>query len=434
MAEAPPPPPPPPMSLTVTGVAVIKVQSSLAGIAMLEEKPTSLFETGPDRRLVFASFTGAVSGTYSPPDGWLLIDFAQHPSGEVTATIAAPRQVRLVRLDRTATVRANFALTDAQVANDPFYDDGGRHDDTSMLPYYTGDAVRVAAVGEHLAVALRTGRNALVAYRFNYGSDGFVRAWRTLAEPGLTMFPRSVTSGSYDAFGQLDNHWRVFLDADAAGNIAVASVSNPIYVRLFPAHADYFRQPIDAVYGALVTRIAANGQRLGATVVDTAEVAEVHGVRMAGGDVAVFGRVYSDRRPDGGGWNAYVARVGFADGGLRYYRLLDVDRGDVVFDAAPLAQGRLLVAGATGYTQNPTGASISEDSAPLLAVLEADGTLKARVAVPAGARHNQLRSLAARDGNWLVGGMVNGPGTHSADGNPAALTADGVVRELTVGQ
>jgi hypothetical protein len=43
-----------------------------------------------------------------------------------------------------------------------------------------------------------------------------------------------------------------------------------------------------------------------------------------------------------------------------------------------------------------------------------------------------LRSLAARNGNWLVGGMVNGPGTHSGDGDQALIVADGFVHETTI--
>jgi hypothetical protein len=111
---------------------------------------------------------------------------------------------------------------------------------------------------------------------------------------------------------------------------------------------------------------------------------------------------------------------------------MDVDRGDVFFDIVPLAQGRFLAAGAAGYTQNPDGASISDSSTPLLAVLESDGALAQRVPFAAGPRQNQLRSLAPRGGNWLVGGMVNGPGTHSGDGDPALITADGFVREIAV--
>jgi hypothetical protein len=54
-----------------------------------------------------------------------------------------------------------------------------------------------------------------------------------------------------------------------------------------------------------------------------------------------------------------------------------------------------------------------------------------RLSLAAGPRHNQLRALApwGAGGSWLLGGMENGPGTHSADGNAALLTSDGYLRE-----
>jgi hypothetical protein len=110
-------------------------------------------------------------------------------------------------------------------------------------------------------------------------------------------------------------------------------------------------------------------------------------------------------------------------------RVIDIDRGDIVFDLLPLAEGRMLAAGTTGYTQNPGGASISETSQPLLAVLDANGGVQQRLPFTAGARQNQVRSLAAWNGGWLAGGLVNGPGTHSGDNDPALIFADGYVRE-----
>jgi hypothetical protein len=142
--------------------------------------------------------------------------------------------------------------------------------------------------------------------------------------------------------------------------------------------------------------------------------------------------VFSQQRDDGTGWDAYAAHVDRASGALLSYRVVDLDRGELLFDIAPFAPGRYLVAGTAGYTENPTGASVSEQSTPLLAVLESDGTLRQRIDFAAGARQNQLRSIVARGGNWLVGGLVNGPGTHSGDGNPALITADGFVREIAI--
>jgi hypothetical protein len=246
------------------------------------------------------------------------------------------------------------------------------------------------------------------------------------------MFAVGITSGSFDVFGALENHWHVHLDADAAGNVAVGVIGQPFIDPLFAVHADFFKEPTSATAGLLISRVAPDGQRLGSTVIDTVQASELYGVRLSGDDIALVGRVFSEVRGDGTGWNAYVAHVGRVSGTLLSYRAVDLDRGEVLFDIAPLAQGRFLVAGAAGYSQNPVGASVSEETSPLLAVLESDGTLKQRINVAAGARQNQLRSIAARGGNWLVGGMVNGPGTHSGDGNPALIVADGYVHEMTV--
>jgi len=421
------------INLAVTGMAMVKVRTSAQGVTLMAERLTSLSESGPERSIILLGNDGAVSGRYSAPSGWALIDFAQHPSGEISAVLATARTIRLVRFDRAAIVRSDFPLTDAQAPNDPFYDNGGVRDDGSMLPVLTRDAVRLAAIGENLAVALRTGRNAVVAYRFDYTeATSYTLIWRTLVEPGLTIAALGITSGSFDVFGALENHWHLHLDADAAGNVAVAVVSRELIDPLFPVHADYFKEPIGAATGLLVTQLAPDGQRLGSTVIDTVQTSELHGLRLNGDDIALVGRVFSERRDDGTGWNAYTAHVGRASGVLLSYRVIDIDRGEVLFDIVPLAQGRFLVAGAAGYSQNPTGGSISEQAAPLLAVLEPDGTLKQRIDLVAGARQNQVRSLAARNGNWLVGGMINGPGTHSGDDNPAAIAADGFVHETTI--
>ena len=141
------------INLDITGMAVIKVQNGAQGVTLMSEKLTSLLESGPERSITLLDNSGAVSGRYSAPSGWALIDFTQHPSGEISAVLATARTVRLVRLDRTAVVRNDFALTDEQAPNDPFYDNGGVRDDGSLLPVFTRDAVRLAAIGENLAVA-----------------------------------------------------------------------------------------------------------------------------------------------------------------------------------------------------------------------------------------------------------------------------------------
>lgn len=422
---------PPPMQTVdrgVTGRAVVKLRVAGGTLATLEERLLPIGTTGPERHLGIVQADGRTVRSYAAPEGWSLVDFAVHPSGDVSVVLSTAKTLRIVRLDGDAAVRSDQPFVDAAVADDPFHDLGGPRDDHSLQPLLMRDAARLAAIGEELAVVIRSGRHAVIAYRLARDGTGYVRRWRTLVEPGGTLMGRFLTSGSFDTFGQLENHARVHIDADAAGTLWVGVASMPSNV-VFEAHAEHFGEPIAATYGAIVTRIAGDGRRVGSSIVDTRQLAELHALRATGSGVALVGRVRSEVRPDGSGWNAFVSLVG-ATGEVREPRVVDVDRGDVLFDIAPLPSGRLLALGATGYIQNPAGASISEDAQPLLALLNADGSFSQRLESAAGARHNQLRAVASFDGRWLVAGMRNGPGTHSGDAQPALITADGFTREV----
>ena len=294
------------------------------------------------------------------------------------------------------------------------------------------DAARLAPLGESLAVVLRTGRNAIVAYRLDLDTSGrYQVSWRTLVEPGTSILGEGITSGSFDVFGQLENHLRIYVDVDTSGTLAVGVVNAPMRNFTFRGHAEFFGEPIAASMGALLTRVAsADGRRLGSTVIDTHDLAELHGVRATPRGFVLVGRVLSEVRSDGTGWNAFTALVG-SDGTPGPYSVVDVDRGDVLFDVAALPSGRYLALGTTGYVQNPTGASISEAAQPLLALLNADGSLAQNLGYIGGARHNQLTTIAPLNGHWLLGGMINGPGTHSGDAQRELIVADGFLRETS---
>jgi hypothetical protein len=250
-----------------------------------------------------------------------------------------------------------------------------------------------------------------------------------LVEPGASILGEGITSGTFDAFGQLQNHLRVFIDVGAAGILAIGIVEAPMLNFTFQAHVDYFNEPITASTGILLTRVRTeDGRRLGSTVIDTRQRAELHGLRASSRGVALVGRVLSEVRSDGTGWDAFVGSVA-QDGSLGPYNTIDVDRGDVLFDIAQLPSGRYVALGTTGYVQNPGGASISESAQPLLVLLGSDGSLVQSLSFPAGPRHNQLTTVVRIDGGWLLGGMINGPGTHSGDTDRALLVADGFLRE-----
>ena len=241
----------------------------------------------------------------------------------------------------------------------------------------------------------------------------------------------SITSGSFDVFGQLQNHLRIFVDVDAGtpATVAVGIVNTGFANFTFCAHSDYFGEPIAASTGALLTRVASSdGRRVGSTVIDTHNLAELHGVRATPGGFVLVDRVLSEVRSDGGGWDAFAAFIG-RDGTPGPYSVVDVDRGDVFFDIAALPDGRYLALGTTGYLQNPSGASISEAAQPLLALLNHDGSLAQNLGYVGGASHDQLATSASLNGRWLLGGMISGPGTYSGDADRKLIVADGFLRE-----
>src|SRR6185437_9546674 len=172
---------------------------------------------------------------------------------------------------------------------------------SSLQPALMHDAARLAPLGESLAVVLRTGRNAIVAYRLDPDASGaYQRAWRTLIEPGSSILLLGITSGSFDVFGQLQYHISIFVDADPTGTLAVGVVNAPMLNFTFRAHAEYFGEPIAASMGVLLTRVASSdGRRLGSTVIDTRDLAELHGVRATPQGFVLVGRVLSELRSDG---------------------------------------------------------------------------------------------------------------------------------------
>jgi hypothetical protein len=425
--EPPPPPPPQPVQYALSNAAIVKVGAHGDTWVALAESQKVETQTRPERRLLFAKASGTPV-VYTPPAGWSLLDFALHPSLEVSAILGTDHAVRLLRFDSRGTLLREQDFIDAMVPHDPYMDDPVHvRDPGSMLPYVTRDAARLAPLGYDAVLALRTGKDAVVAYRFGHGQAGFAQRWRTLVEPGVELGLSAIIGGGFDPFQSLANPAHVRLDVSPAGRIAVAVQSDR--TNLIDGHARHFNEALPAgmAYGLFVSELDAAGTRLGTRVVPMAVRPEVHGVRWIGGTIAVSGRQRTSTPADSAGWDAYVALL--EPGQAPRVQLIDVDRCDIVFDLLPLPEGRMLAAGSTGYTQNPGGASISETSQPLLAVLDANGAIQQRLPFPAGARQNQVRSLAAWNGGWLAGGLVNGPGTHSGDSDPARIFADGYVRE-----
>lgn len=422
--------------LALSERAVVKLRSTDPGAsrwAALAERLRGLEpHTAPDRELLIARAAPARPLRHAAPEGWSLIDFAAHPSGEFTLVLANHTELRLQRLDAQAAVLADQRFTDPAAAQDPLIGDPlGRLGD-GLLPYGTRDTVRLAPQGEDAVMALRTGRHAVVAYGLRREGAGWNTRWRTLVEPGVGIGNIWLTGGSFDTFGSLQAHWRVHMDVAADGRVAVGVMLAPTDLAF--GHSEHFGEPVPDTYfpGVLMTRLAADGRRLSTTIVDTVVRSELFGLRWFGDEVLLMGRQRTELRADGLGWDGWLAWVQGSDGRLLRQQAVDVDGGDAIFDAAALPGGRWLLAGVTGYQQNPSGRSISEATAPLLALLPAPGQPPQRLNAAAGARHNQVRGIAVSGGRWWVAGMHNGPGTHSADGDAALLISDGFVKQAVL--
>lgn len=414
----------------VAGSAMLKVRPNRQGWAGMAETLQRLTDyIAPDRRLLLSADGRNVTGQWLPPAGWSMIDFTVHPSGELTVVLTSDKAIRLVRLTGQGAMLGQTDFSDTAASSDPFIGDVFYiRDGSAMVPHATRDAVRIAAVGEQLAMALRTGRNAVVAYRLTHRASGYRTSWRTLVEPGVPIGSVFITEGTFDPFGGLENQWRLAMDVDAQGRMAIAVLINR--TSLVEGHAEHFGEFIspNVTGGAILTVVSETGVRSPATVIQATRRPEIHAVKWMGDKVAVGGRIFTQTRDDGTGWDGLVVVADPYLRTLRPMQALDVDRGDVVFDFAVTTGGQLLAVGATGYTQNPGGASISESSAPLAALLDGDGKFVRRLSLQTGPRHNQVRSVAPWNGRWIAAGMQNGPGTHSGDEDTALIRADGYLR------
>src|SRR3954471_11420614 len=100
------------VDLAVAGQTVTKVRTAGSEVVLLEQRLTSLFEDGPQRTLTILQSDGHSVQAYTPPSGWSVIDFALHPSGDISVILTTAREVRIVRLDAKAAIRSDQSFLD----------------------------------------------------------------------------------------------------------------------------------------------------------------------------------------------------------------------------------------------------------------------------------------------------------------------------------
>ncbi len=95
------------VDLAVTGQTVVKARTRGNEVVILEERLHSIFESGPQRTLAILQSDGRTARPFTPPEGWSVIDFTVHPSGDVSVILTTATQVRIVRLAPNGSVRSD---------------------------------------------------------------------------------------------------------------------------------------------------------------------------------------------------------------------------------------------------------------------------------------------------------------------------------------
>lgn len=399
------------------------------GALVVLERPVSFRELtlDPDRELAWISASGAIEARAQRSNDGAVLDAVVHPSGEVTALRVSSTAFVLERFTANGTSVATFPIVDPGIATDPPALREG--EPITPVEEHTHDAGGIAAHGEEVFIATRSARHSVVAYRVRWdgGASSFSVRTRTLVVPAHRITPTALTGGTYDTFGQLAAHYAVRVAVSTDSGIGFVGVSHARLdpLRMRRAHEVVFGEKLEGDpdgLDAYVTRVDVDGARLGTSVIGSDGDEQLYGLRALGNAAYATGRT-EHWNAEGTGFDAFLARVD--EGGAVGFWTFDVDRGDIAFDVARDSGGSLVLAGASSYWQNPHGASLSEESHAFARRIHPDGTTTA-IPLANGPRHNEARFVVPlANGTLWVGGMHDGPGTHSADADDSALRARG---------
>lgn len=404
-----------------------------------------LVETDVRRALTWVDAAGAPVAEVRAGETELFLDVATHPSGEATLFLRAGDTCALRRYGADGALLGTQVVADTDLPTDPLFT--GWDPDASWAPgacqpLSIRETARVAADGEAVYLVNRGGSHGVVLFRFAWEGGAFTR---TLRQP---VFPRhgaprpTIIMASHRVLRA--THWsfvpRLVVD-DAGQARVVLTLGSGAAHEVF--NATYPQAPVPDDARVAVLTVTRTGELRGVRHVErgdaraqAASILDVEGVRWLRGGLVLVGRTASAPAPaDGLGWDGFLLHLVDGEAAPRARLVVDVDRGDVLSDVAAHGEAGWLVAGRSGYWQNPGGASISEEARAELLVLDGAGAVVRRLELPQGPRHNAALSVVPSGsgaGVYDVGGLSNGAGSHSADSDPALLQADGWVVRLAV--
>lgn len=411
--------------------AAVRVVPARAGEWLL------VFETLQPQSLVTtplrtAGFSGAgpeIVRTFDAPAGWLLIDAVAHPSGDVS--------LLSLRMDTAAEyplrmLVSRFTADGSSVERELFRLPPPNGTEPGPAFISSLDRARIVARGEDLFAVVRWANNSVQAYRLALEAGTLQQNWAAWVEPPAPLLFIGIIGGGFDNFHQGDSSSFVYVDVDSDGNLyaCVASTGD-----VLASHDQFFGEdltsqadPANFDFGvAVVTRISAQGVRSFVRLLGSpGRTKRLLNLRVAGDSVVLVGRVKTGNQP--GSWDGWILSSEAESGQVRYERNIDVENGDMFWDAAPRDGGRLLAVGSTGYTQNPAGLSVSDARDSLGLALDPLGNVERRIELPAGpaGRGNEAISVGVDGrGRIAISGVNNAPGTHAAVYSDAFLVVRG---------
>ncbi len=434
---------PPAFSLTLSGDTARAVLPLPAGVLVFREPiGGGLVERDVRRTLTWLDERGTPVAEVRAGEDELFLDVVTHPSGESTLFVKEGALCGLRRYGAGGTLLGTAPLTEPDLVSDAT--------DTSeqpVIPWNVGgcqpqeirETGRLAADGEHVYLVNRGGSSGIVLFRFEYGAGAFTR---TLRKVLLPRHAAPLPTGIVASHRVLrSSHWsyvpRVVVDDAGRARVLLTfggGVSHDVY------NAFAGTPVAEDARGVLLTVTPAGelaaARELPRALVREGSVAELEGLRWLRGGAVLVGRVAPAPLPDDGhGWDGFLVHLVDGEAAPRLRARVDLERGAVLSDAAAHGEAGWLVAGRSGYWQNPRGASISEEGTRELLVLDGAGNITRRLELAQGPRHNGALGIApapGHAGHFYAGGLANGPGSHSADGDPALLQADGWVTRVAL--
>ena len=208
-----------PLELTFADRFVIKVQARSDGaLFVLLDKPLDMrVDWGsPQRELLLFDAAGRrLKSVAVSTNSRFLLDFAVHPLDDVSVLYSSATEYSLERFNAQAQSVGGNVLSDSQIDQDSPVWNGSP---SAAVESLTRDAGRIAAFGEQLVVATRTGRHSVIAQRFGFFNDGlgaaFHAEWRTLVVPPFSLANVALTGGSYDTFSAVHAQAMLHLAVD----------------------------------------------------------------------------------------------------------------------------------------------------------------------------------------------------------------------------